>query len=157
MGDSVSHSSTKSRLYCPHCSRPFGEAGDEPGPASPTRCPHCRLLIAAGRGRLTPDRGQTGAAAGLIANDARRADDQDDDTAVDRARASAALVYMASRLGVSPDRLTLTVYGEQLSGEQSLPSVRQIIQAFGSWKLAQDEALRLRRADPVGAAAHPPV
>jgi hypothetical protein len=133
-------------IYCPHCSRPFTEASAGPAPAEPSRCPHCRLLVGAGRGRRTPDRGQPGAAAGLIANEARRAagDSHDD---VDRARAAAALVYVSSRLGVSPDRLTLTVYREQLANESSLPSVSQIVQAFGSWKGAQDEALRVRKAE----------
>jgi hypothetical protein len=132
------------KIYCPHCSRPFAEAAEGPAPAQPTRCPHCRLLVGAGRGRRTPDRGQPGAAAGLIANEARRA--KGGDSEVDRARASAAIVYVASRLGVSPDRLTLTVYREQLPSEKSLPSVSQVVQAFGSWKRAQDEAVRLRKS-----------
>jgi hypothetical protein len=153
----MSHQATTRRLkmdaplYCPHCSRPFAEAEAGPAPRHPTRCPHCKLLVGAGRGRRTPDRGQPGAAAGLIANEARRA--ESDGTEVDRARASAALVYVASQLGVSPDRLTLTVYREQLPGEQSLPTVRQIVQAFGSWKRAQDEAFRLRKTDGATAAA----
>ena len=143
-------------LYCPHCSRPFAEAGPDQAPEHPTRCPHCKLLVGAGRGRRSPDRGQPGAAAGLIANEARRADGEADE--VDRARASAAIVYVASRLGVSPDRLTLTVYREQLPAEQSLPTVRQIVQAFGSWKRAQDEAFQLRRSgEATAAAAHPSV
>jgi hypothetical protein len=138
-------------IYCPHCAGPFGEAGPGPAPAHPTRCPNCKLLVGAGRGRRTPDRGQPGAAAGLIANEARRSDV--DGTEIDRARASAALVYVASRLGVSPDRLTLTVYREQLPGERSLPSVSQIVQAFGSWKRAQDEAVQLRKLERPAAAA----
>jgi hypothetical protein len=139
-------------IYCPHCSRPLAEAGNAPAPATPVRCPHCRLLVGAGRGRRTPDRGQPGAAAGLIANEARRAS-SGRDSDVDRARAAAALVYVASRLGVSPDRLTLTVYREQLDRETALPNVSQIVQAFGSWKGAQDEALRLRKAERAPTAA----
>lgn len=133
-------------IYCPHCSRPFGESDVEPAPQKPTRCKHCRLLVGAGRGRPEPDRGQPGAAAGLIANEARRAESHGVDDDVGRARASAALVYVASRIGVSPDRLTLTVYREQLPREDSLPTVTDIIQAFGSWKVAQDEALELRKS-----------
>jgi hypothetical protein len=133
-------------IYCPHCSRPFAEAEREPAPAQPVRCPHCRLLVGAGRGRPSPDRGQPGAAAGLIANEARRASAEAENGEVDRARATAALVFVASRLGVSPDRLTLTVYGEQLAREESLPSVTDIVRAFGSWKQAQDEALELRKS-----------
>jgi hypothetical protein len=146
-------------VYCPHCSRPFAEAEREPAPAQPTRCPHCRLLVGAGRGRPEPDRGQPGAAAGLIANEARRAETESDDVPgdVDRARASAAIVYVSSRLGVSPDRLTLTVYGEQLPREDSLPSVTDIVRAFGSWKVAQDKALQLRRSGAVAESASPPV
>jgi hypothetical protein len=132
-------------VYCPHCSRPFSEVEKGPAPAEATRCPHCKLLVGAGRGRPSPDRGQPGAAAGLIANEARRTGG---DGEVDRARASAAIVYVASRLGVSPDRLTLTVYREQFEREDSLPSVADIVRAFGSWKVAQDEALRLRRSEP---------
>ena len=145
-------------VYCPHCSRPFAEAESEPAPQKPTRCKHCRLLVGAGRGRPEPDRGQPGAAAGLIANEARRAESSngaDDD--VGRARASAAIVYVASRMGVSPDRLTLTVYREQLPREDSLPTVTDIIQAFGSWKVAQDEALELRKSGRAVEATAPPV
>src|SRR4051794_35545658 len=133
-------------VYCPHCSRPFAESDIEPAPLKPMRCKHCRLLVGAGRGRPEPDRGQPGAAAGLIANEARRAETVDGDDDVVRARASAAIVYVASRMGVSPDRLTLTVYREQLPSEKSLPSVSQVVQAFGSWKRAQDEAVRLRKS-----------
>src|SRR3954454_3719992 len=133
-------------IYCPHCSRPFAEAEREPAPVKPVRCPHCRLLVGAGRGRPSPDRGQPGAAAGLIANEARRAGGGAEPNSVDRARASAAIVYVASKLGVAPDRLTLTVYREQLPGESSLPSVTDIVHAFGSWKQAQDEALELRKS-----------
>ena len=140
-------------VYCPHCSRPFAEADSEPAPAEPARCPHCRLLVGVGRGRSSPDRGQPGAAAGLIANQARQANDQGKDGDVDRARASAALVYVASRLGVSPDRLTLTVYREQLPNEKSLPNVTDIVSAFGSWKHAQDHALRLRKTGRAAAPA----
>jgi len=137
---------TMDPIYCPHCSRPFAEAADGSAPEHPVRCPHCRLLVGAGRGRRSPDRGQPGAAAGLIANEARRAAGGKG-SEVDRARCAAALVYVSSRLGVSPDRLTLTVYREQLPSESSLPTVSQIVQAFGSWKGAQDEALRLRKAE----------
>jgi hypothetical protein len=133
-------------IYCPHCSRPFAEADSEPAPIKPVRCPHCRLLVGAGRGRPSPDRGQPGAAAGLIANEARRAGGDEPD-GVDRARASAAIVYVASRLGVAPDRLTLTVYREQLPKERALPSVTEIVRAFGSWKQAQDTAVELRKSD----------
>ena len=143
-------------VYCPHCSRPFAEADGEPAPAEPARCPHCRLLVGVGRGRSSPDRGQPGAAAGLIANEARRSGADEDDGDVDRARASAAIVYVASRLGVSPDRLTLTVYREQLPGERSLPSVTDIVRAFGSWKRAQDEAVQMHRARRPGVPARTP-
>ena len=144
-------------VHCPHCSRPFAEVDEGPAPAEPMRCPHCRLLVAAGRGRPSPDRGQPGAAAGLIANEARRKSGDGEDGEVDRARASAAIVYVASRLGVSPDRLTLTVYREQLPREESLPSVTEIVRAFGSWKVAQDEALQLRRSEPAEKLARAPV
>src|SRR3954470_15574655 len=118
---------TMDPIYCPHCSRPFAEAADGSAPEHPVRCPHCRLLVGAGRARPSPDRGQPGAAAGLIANEARRNGAEGDNDEVDRARASAAIVYVASRLGVSPDRLTLTVYREQLPREESLPSETDIV------------------------------
>lgn len=145
-------------VYCPHCSRPFADVEKGPAPAQPGQCPHCRLLVGAGRARPSPDRGQPGAAAGLIANEARRnGADGGKSGDVDRARASAAIVYVASRLGVSPDRLTLTVYREQLPREASLPSEADIVRAFGSWKTAQDEALQLRRSEPDAEPARPPV
>jgi hypothetical protein len=130
-------------VYCPHCSQQFAETEGDPAPPRPLRCPHCKLVIGAGRGRDKPDRGQPGAAAGLIANEARRTDRETTDA--DRARAAAALVYAASRLGIPADRLTLTLYREQLSNGH-LPAVKDVIQAFGSWKLAQTEATRLLKA-----------
>ena len=131
-------------VYCPHCSQPFGESSGQPEPRNPLQCPHCRLLIGAGRGRNNPDRGQPGAAAGLIANEARRA--ARETTPVDRARAAAALGYVASKLSIAPDRLSLTLYGEQTAGEESLPTPTDVVQAFGSWRDAQAEVTRLQRA-----------
>jgi hypothetical protein len=131
-------------VYCPHCSQPFGDANNGPQPPKPMQCPHCKLVIGAGRGRPTPDRGQPGAAAGLIANEARRAAGKATD--LDRARAAAALGYVASKLSIAPDRLSLTLYSEQTSGEGSLPTATEIVQAFGSWRDAQAEVTRLQRA-----------
>jgi hypothetical protein len=131
--------------YCPHCSQQFAETDGDPAPPRPLRCPHCRLVIGAGRGRATPDRGQPGAAAGLIANEARRGERESTD--VDRSRAAAAILYSASALGVPPDRLTLTAYRERLWSADSLPEVSEIVQAFGSWKLAQAAATQLQKAN----------
>jgi hypothetical protein len=132
-------------VYCPHCSQEFAQADGDPAPPRPLRCPHCRLVIGAGRGRAKPDRGQPGAAAGLIANEARRSESESETTDADRARAASALVYVASRLGIPIDRLTLTLYRDELSSSP-LPAVQEVIQAFGSWKLAQAEATRLMKA-----------
>ena len=129
-------------VYCPHCSQEFART-DGPAPPRPLRCPHCKLVIGAGRGREKPDRGQPGAAAGLIANEARRSEQETTDA--DRARAAAAVVYAASKLGIPADRLTLTLYRDQAASE-ALPGVSDVIQAFGSWKLAQAEATRLLKA-----------
>jgi hypothetical protein len=129
--------------YCPHCSQQFGETDGHPAPPRPLRCPHCRLVIGTGRGRAVPDRGQPGAAAGLIANEARRS--EGDGTDIDRGRAAAAILDSASALGMPPDRLTLTLYRERRGRDDPLPQVSEIIQAFGSWKLAQAEATRLQR------------
>jgi hypothetical protein len=131
--------------YCPHCSQQFAETDGDPAPPRPLRCPHCKLVIGAGRGRARPDRGQPGAAAGLIANEARRG--ERDATDVDRGRAAAAILHSASALGVAPDRLTLTVYRDGLSSADGLPEVSAIIQAFGSWKLAQAAATRLQKTN----------
>jgi hypothetical protein len=130
-------------VYCPHCSQEFAQTDGDPAPPRPLRCPHCKLVIGAGRGRPKPDRGQPGAAAGLIANEARRSESETTDA--DRARAASAIVYAASRLGIPVDRLTLTLYRDQLSSGP-LPAVQEVIQAFGSWKLAQAEATRLLKA-----------
>src|SRR5437764_14763714 len=92
LGQVMAHTATSSTsVYCPHCSQPFADAASGPQPPKPMQCPHCKLVIGAGRGRPTPDRGQPGAAAGLIANEARRAAGETTD--LDRARAAAALGY----------------------------------------------------------------
>src|SRR2546423_9279186 len=107
------HTPSTAPVYCPNWSQQFAENQGDPAPPRPLRCPHCKLVIGAGRGRTKPDRGQPGTAAGLIANEARRAENEG--TKVNRARAAAAIVYAAARLEVPPDRLTLTAYREQLS------------------------------------------
>ena len=62
--------------HCPHCLLPVDARASLPYPPQAMRCPHCRLLIGAGRARSGAaedgDARSRGSAAGVLANAARR-------------------------------------------------------------------------------------
>ena len=129
-----------SDAFCPHC---FLEvASDVPGgwPPQPTRCPHCKLLIGAGRGRdsaeATP--GARGTAAGVFAHQAREADDSGVYVSPDRVRD--AIRTVAETTGSRPERLLMVDYQQRAAKDQSLPGLNDVFAAFGSWKRARREA-----------------
>jgi hypothetical protein len=110
----------------------------EDWPPSPTRCPHCRLLIGEGRSKPTADAnpGARGTAAGVFAHRARR-DDKEPASAEEVCKAIRAV---AAQLGARPERLLMVDYQQQVTGDPSLPELSDVFAAYGSWKRARREA-----------------
>jgi hypothetical protein len=125
--------SVATEAYCPHCGLPVET---QAGPA-PTRCPHCRLLIGAGRARREPggEPGTKGAAAGVLSRQARR-DDTEDVAA--EADVLAAIRKVAHELGTRPERLLMVDYQQRAdAGTDDLPPLRDVFAHFRSWKRAR--------------------
>jgi hypothetical protein len=124
--------------YCPHCFLLVEEGVPEQWPAQPTRCPHCRLMIGAHRGRATPSAnpGARGTAAGVFAHQAKRRDESD--VSPDEVRA--AIRAVAEQLGARPERLLMVDYQQRASHDKNLPGLSDVFAAFGSWKRARREA-----------------
>lgn len=131
---------TVSDAHCPHCLLPVAEAVEGPWPPAPTRCPHCRLMIGVGRARDAGDGapGARGAAAGVLARDAQRADDDGEHATPDEVRAGIRLV--AGELGSPPERLLMVDYQQRAAGDADLPGLADVFAAFGTWKRARREA-----------------
>jgi hypothetical protein len=104
------------------------------------RCPHCRLLIGRGRSKPTPaaDPGARGSAAGVFAQQAKRLRDVRPSASPDEVRR--AIRSVAAELGARPERLLMVDYQQRASADSSLPSLRDVFAAFGSWKHARREA-----------------
>jgi hypothetical protein len=106
------------------------------------RCPHCRLVIGAGRARAGSDDGEHGArahgsAAGVVANAARREDGE----VLDRERVLGALQEVAGDVGCPLDRLRMLDYQEEAARDGTLPRLADVIATFGGWKRARREAV----------------
>lgn len=126
--------------HCPHCLLPVAEAVEGPWPPAPTRCPHCRLMIGIGRARDAGDGapGARGAAAGVLARDAQRADDGGEHASPDEVRAG--IRSVAEELGSPPERLLMVDYQQRAAGDSDLPDLTDVFAAFGTWKRARREA-----------------
>jgi hypothetical protein len=126
--------------HCPHCLLPVAEAVEGPWPSDPTRCPHCRLMIGIGRARDAGDGapGARGAAAGVLARDAQRADDGGEHASPDEVRAGIRTV--ARELGSPPERLLMVDYQQRAAADTELPGLADVFAAFGTWKRARREA-----------------
>jgi hypothetical protein len=108
-------------LSCPHCSGVL-PAGWSPGHAG--RCPTCRLMIGAGRGRS--GRAATlGSTGNLLANRARRAD--------------------AVTLRADPARMRMTDYLRLSTADPSLPTLEVVLATFSTWKAAGGYGARHER------------
>lgn len=122
-----------SRL-CPHCVAPV--ALDDAAQA--VRCQACRLVIGSGRtitAREAATSGRTvGAAAGALSSRARR---EAEGAGGDPADTAAALRGVAHRLAIPVDRLRMLDYQCAWIADQRLPSLGQVMGAFGSWKTAR--------------------
>src|SRR3954447_20766521 len=108
--------------YCPHCFLVVEEDVDLPWPQEPVRCPHCKLLIGAERGKETGEAapGARGAAAGVFAQHARPGQD-DSDVSADGARA--AMRAGADDVGSRPERLLMVDYQQRASEDPELPDL----------------------------------
>jgi hypothetical protein len=130
--------------YCPHCGLVVEQKIDTSSwPNAPVRCPHCRLLIGAGRGRSDPDcdPGIKGAAAGVLSRQARREDSEDAAAPEDILEA---IRQVARDLGMKPERLLMVDYQQHADSNPEVPPLRDVFARFTSWKrarrLAADEA-----------------
>ena len=106
-----------------------------PWPRQPARCPHCHLLIGAGRGHSQPSRepGTKGTAAGVFSRQAKR------DTAEPRATPDEVLEGIreaARQVGERPDRLLMVDYQQLSAADTALPPLHDVFAAYGSWKRA---------------------
>jgi hypothetical protein len=126
--------------YCPHCFLLVEGEAYGPWPPQPSRCPHCKLMIGPGRARPTPDAapGARGTAAGVFAQAAREGRDEADDVSPDRIRD--AIRTVAENTGSRPERLLMVDYQQRAAKDTSLPSLREVFAAFGSWKRARRES-----------------
>jgi hypothetical protein len=105
------------------------------------RCPHCRLVIGAGRARADGDDGEHGArahgsAAGVVANAARREQSE----VLDPEHVTVALRAVAGDVGCPLDRLRMLDYQELAEQNPELPPLAGVIATFGTWKKARREA-----------------
>jgi hypothetical protein len=131
-----------SEAYCPHCFLLVESDVLGDWPPRPSRCPHCKLMIGPGRARPTADAapGARGTAAGVFAQQAREARDDDASTDVSPDRVRAAIRTVADRTGARPERLLMVDYQQRAAKDASLPSLREVFAAFGSWKRARRES-----------------
>ncbi|MDQ3632293.1 MAG: hypothetical protein M3417_13695 [Actinomycetota bacterium] len=109
------------------------------------RCPHCRLIIGAGRARAEAsddgDARSRGSAAGVLANAARRA--QSEPGGVEEI--GAALRKSAAAVGCPVERLRMLDYQQRSETDASMPSLSAVLATFTTWKSAR-----------AAAGAHPP-
>jgi hypothetical protein len=131
-----------SEAYCPHCFLLVEtDVPAAPWPPRAARCPHCKLMIGPGRARASADAapGARGTAAGVFAQQAREGRD-DDSTDISPDRVRAAIRRVAETTGARPERLLMVDYQQRAAKDTTLPSLREVFAAFGSWKRARRES-----------------
>jgi hypothetical protein len=103
------------------------------------RCPHCRLLIGAGRALSAPsaEPGAKGTAAGIFSRRAKRDDTHD---GAPPERVLEAIREVAGEIGERPERLLMVDYQQRAAADGDLPPLRDVFAAFGSWKNARRQA-----------------
>ena len=122
--------------YCPHCFLLVEAGVSGSWPTAALRCPHCRLLIGPGRSRADAAAaapGARGTAAGIFAHRARRGADG---TASPEA-VRAGIRTVAGERGTRPERLLMVDYHQRAADDRELPSLADVLDAFGSWKRAR--------------------
>ena len=130
----------QTEAYCPHCFLLVESEVHGAWPPQPTRCPHCRLMIGPGRAKATADAnpGARGTAAGVFAQQAKRADDGEEHRSPEDVQE--AIRVVADRLGFAPERLLMVDYQQEAATDDELPTLTDVFAAFGSWKRARREA-----------------
>jgi hypothetical protein len=132
-------SAAEADAYCPHCHLPIARSIKHPWPRAPVRCEHCRLLIGPERARRNPeaDPGARGSAAGVFAHEARRGGAEGD---VSDEEVRRGIRAVAEQVGAQPERLLMLQYRERAAVDRSLPSLRDVYAAYGTWKRARRAA-----------------
>jgi hypothetical protein len=125
--------------YCPHCHLLIEKKVDKEWPRQPLRCPHCRLLVGIGRAKPTSEAepGARGSAAGVFAHEAKRSRG---DGGASPARIRKAIRAVAKDLDARPERLLMVDYQQRASADRTLPALREVFAAYGSWKRARRAA-----------------
>ena len=128
--------------YCPHCFLLVESDARGAWPPRAARCPHCKLMIGPGRARATADAapGARGTAAGVFAQQAREGRGEAGHAEVSPDRVRAAIRAVAEVTGARPERLLMVDYQQRALKDTSLPSLREVFAAFGSWKRARRES-----------------
>ena len=140
--EAASPSSESTAAFCPHCHLQVEAETSHPWPRAPLRCPHCQLLIGVGRGRSEPsgEPGAKGTAAGVFSRQARR-DGAEEEAGADQV--VQAILAVANEMGERPERLLMVDYQQRSLSDPSLPPLRDVFTAFGSWKRARRAAAEL--------------
>jgi len=133
-------------VYCPHCFTLVASGVSGAWPATHARCPQCALIIGPGRGRPSPDGnpGARGAAAGVMAERARRAAPTPTHSKAD---VRAALGRVAAEMGLRIERLLMVDYQDRAAHDPSLPQLPEVLALYGGWKAARRDAAERARAD----------
>jgi len=104
------------------------------------RCPHCRLIIGAGRARAEAcddgDARSRGSAAGVLANAARRAHSEPGRIE----EIIAALRKSATEVGCAVERLRMLDYQQQSERDQAMPELSAVLATYSTWKAARAAA-----------------
>jgi hypothetical protein len=137
----ASAASSSLEAHCPHCLLVVADRVEGDWPPAPTRCPHCRLMIGVGRAREAGDGapGARGAAAGVLAREAQRQTDPDDEHASPE-EVREGIRAVARELGSPPERLLMVDYQQRAVDDAELPDLTDVFATFGSWKRARREA-----------------
>ena len=125
--------------FCPHCQLLVERVAPPPWPPRPVRCPHCHLMIGAGRGHSAPSRepGTKGTAAGVFSRQAKRDLTEPESTPEE---VLAGIREAARQVGERPERLLMVDYQQIAAADPSLPPLRDVFAAYGSWKGARRQA-----------------
>lgn len=125
--------------YCPHCHLLIERRVADDWPRKPLRCPHCRLLVGTGRARPTSaaEPGARGSAAGVFAHEAKRSGPEASSSAEEVCEA---IRRVAEETGARPERLLMVDYQQRASDDETLPALREVFAAYGSWKRARRAA-----------------